>query len=99
MRRATGNAVAAVMAVVGTAALAAVLTGCRAQSVASQPAGATSGLQGTSAAAANGGGGGAPAANGAAGAGVDSDMNSVDGQLSGLDSALAQATQSPSDGG
>jgi hypothetical protein len=32
-------------------------------------------------------------------AGIDSDLNAVDGQLSGLDSALAQATQSPPDGG
>ena len=97
MRRATGKAVAAVMAVLCATALAVVLTGCRAQSVASQPAGGTSGLQGTSAA--TSAAGGAPAATDPAGAGTDSDLNTVDGQLSGLDSALAQATQSPSDGG
>ena len=91
------------MAVLCAVALAGVLTGCRAQASASQPPGSvTSPADATAAAvsgAGGGGGAGAPAATGPADAGVDSDLNSVDGQLSGLDSALAQATQSPSDGG
>lgn len=96
MRRATGKAVAAVMAVLCTVTLAGVLAGCRAQSVASQPAGSVADTTtGSAGSAADGG----PAATDPAEAGVASDLNAVDGQLSGLDSALAQATQSPSDGG
>lgn len=93
MRRAAGTAVACAAALLS----AALLAGCRGHEAAARPA---VGVE-TSATA------GAPA-NGAAGAGgasdpsdagLDSDLNAVDGQLSGLDSALAQATQSPSDGG
>lgn len=97
MRRATGNAVAALVAVLGTVALAGVLAGCRAQSTAAQPAGGVTSPADATAAAVSGAG--APSATSPANTGVDSDLNSVDDQLSGLDSALAQATASPSDGG
>lgn len=90
--------VAPVMAIVSAVALAGVLTGCRAQSSASQPAGVT-GPAGSVTSPADSATSPAGGAMGPAGAGVDSDLNSVDGQLSGIDSALAQATQSPSDGG
>jgi hypothetical protein len=62
------------------------------------PAG-TVGTAARGAGAAYGVGAGGPGATGPADAGVDSDLSSLDDQLSGLDSALAQATQSPSDGG
>jgi hypothetical protein len=105
VRRATGTAVAGVIAVL----CAVVLAGCQGHSVATQqvnsvvtpasgstattaPAAGATGS--TSAANANGANGAGPA-----GAGVDSDLSTVDGQLAGLDSAMAQATQSPSDGG
>ncbi|MBS2961407.1 hypothetical protein KGA66_00015 [Actinocrinis puniceicyclus] len=94
MKRATGRAVAAATSVLCATALAGVLAGCRAQSVASQPAGSVTSTAGVGAVPA-----GAPDGTTPAGAGVDSDLSAVDGQLSGLDSALAQATQSPSDGG
>jgi hypothetical protein len=83
------------MSVLCATALAGVLAGCRAQPDASQPAGAATTSVGTGAAVA----GDATGTDSGAGAGMDSDLNAVDGQLSGLDSALAQATESPSDGG
>ena len=92
MRRATENAVYPVMAVMCAMALAGVLAGCRSQASNLQPAGSVTSPTDSSAAAVSG-------AGGAGSAGVDSDLNSIDGQLSGLDSALAQATASPSDGG
>ena len=97
MRRATGTVVAGVMAVL----CAAVLAGCQGQSVAAQPVGGvvTPASGSTASAPSAGSASSAASANGPAGAGVDSDLNAVDGQLAGLDSAMAQATQSPSDGG
>jgi hypothetical protein len=92
VRRATENAVPRGMAVLCAVALAGVLAGCGSHASGLQPAGSVISPTDSSAAAVSGSGG-------AGGAGVDSDLNSVDGQLSGLDSALAQATQSPSDGG
>ena len=99
MRRAAGTAVAGVVAVL----CAAVLAGCQGHSVASQPVNSVVTPSGTSTAAGSAtGAAGAADLSGAtstAGAGVNSDLNAVDSQLSGLDSAMAQATQSPSDGG
>jgi hypothetical protein len=113
VRRAAGRSVAGVTAVLGPAVLcAAVLAGCRAHGAVSQqpadgvltpvsPSASTSAT--TSAAPVNGAAAVVSTATGGASApsdaGLDSDLNAVDGQLSGLDSALAQATQSPSDGG
>jgi hypothetical protein len=94
--------VAGVGAVLGSAVLCVtVLAGCRAHGAASQqPADGVLTPTSTSAVPANGAAGvGSGGASGPSGAGVDSDLNAVNGQLSGLDSALAQATQSPSDGG
>ena len=101
MRRAAGRSVAAISAVVGTAALCAtMLTGCQGHGAApAQPADGVLSPASTSAAPVTGAGAISGAASAPANAGVDSDLNAVDGQLSGLDSALAQATQSPSDGG
>lgn len=100
MRRATGTAVAGVIAVL----CALVLAGCQAHSAATQQVNSVvtpaSGSTATTAPAAGAtGAANADGANGPAGAGVDSDLSTVDGQLAGLDSAMAQATQSPSDGG
>lgn len=102
MRRAAGTAVAGVMAVL----CAAVLAGCQGHSVATQQVNSVVTPSGGSTAAAPAAGttgaaavSGANGAGGPADAGVDSDLNTVDGQLSGLDSAMAKATQSPSDGG
>ncbi len=89
----------------GAAALAAalcltVLGGCRGHGAGSRSVGgppaptATAAPPGAANATGAGSSGEAPSD-----AGVDSDLNAVDGQLSGLDSALAQATASPSDGG
>lgn len=93
MRRAGGTAAAALAA----ALCVTVLGGCRGHAAGSQSVGNPPAPTATTA---------APDATGAAAgdnapsdAGVDSDLNAVDGQLSGLDSALAQATASPSDGG
>lgn len=100
MRQASGRAVAAVLTVLCAAATAGALAGCGAQAASSRPASGVISPAGTPAAVSGAGAGaGAPAVTDPAGAGVDSDLNAVDGQLSGLDSALAQATQSPSDGG
>lgn len=109
MRRAAGRSVAGVTSVLGSAVLcAAVLAGCQAHgAVSQQPADGVltpvSPSATTSAAPVNGAGAVVSATTGGASApsdaGIDSDLNAVDGQLSGLDSALAQATQSPSDGG
>jgi hypothetical protein len=104
VRRATRAVVAGVVAVL----CAAVLAGCKGHSVASQPvngvvtptSGSTAAPAGSAAGAAGAGGtSSANGANGPSGAGVDSDLNAVDGQLSELGSAMAKATQSPSDGG
>ena len=104
MRRAAGTAVAGVVAVL----CAAVLAGCQGHAAASQPVSSVVTPSGTSSAGKVPGAGSANGAAGAAnansttepvGAGVDSELNAVDSQLSGLDSAMAQATQSPSDGG
>ena len=97
MRRAGGVAIAAVAA----ALCLTVLGGCRghadgSQSVGNAPTTASTGTAPAGAANVSGGGSGTAAP---ADAGVDSDLDTVDGQLSGLDSALAQATASPSDGG
>lgn len=92
MRRATGAAVAGVLAVV----CALVLSGCRDNSVASQSVNSVVTPSSTGAAAANGTADGAATS---APGDTDSDLNAVDSQLAGLDSAMAQATQSPSDGG
>ncbi len=113
MRRAAGRSVAGVTTVLGSAAVcAALLAGCRSHDAApQQPADGvlTPVSTGTgttpvpsTAAPVRGAGAANSATAGASApsdAGVDSDLNAVDGQLSGLDSALAQATQSPSDGG
>jgi len=104
VRRAAGAAVAGVMAMV----CAAVLAGCKGHAATSQSVSsvvspsATSTAAGVPAAGSATGGAGAAGANGStgpAGAGVDSRLNAVDSQLSDLDSAMAQATQRPSDGG
>ncbi len=104
MRRAAKAAVAGAVAL----SCAAVLAGCQGHSVASQRVGNVVTPSGTSAPAAPADAGSANGAAGAvggsgatspAGAGVDSDLNAVNSQLSALDSAMAQATQSPSDGG
>ena len=111
MRRAAGYSAARVTAVLGPALVCAVLlAGCGGHGAAvQQPANGVLAPTGpgptpaastdTSVAPLNGAAAVSGAASAPAGAGVDSDLNAVDGQLSGLDSALAQATQSPSDGG
>ncbi len=93
MRRATGAAVAGVMAVVCAVAL----SGCREHSLASRPANGVVTSTDTTAVppAGNANGSTASADTGAENFGLDA----VDSQLAGLDSALAKATQSPSDGG
>ena len=101
MRRAAGTAVAGVVAMM----CAAVLAGCQGHAAASQPVSGVVTPSGTSSAAAAPGAGsangaaGTASATGPAGAGVDSELNAVDSRLSDLDSAMARATQSPSDGG
>jgi len=101
VRRAAGAAVAGVVAVLCAAALA----GCQGHAAASQSVSSVVNPSATgTAAAAPGAGsaaGGAEAnsSTGPADAGVDSELNAVDSQLSDLGSAMAQATQSPSDGG
>ena len=112
MRRAAGKSAAgfgAVAALGSAVVCVALLAGCRAQAADSQPP-ADGVLTPASVSASAGTSTSAAPVNGAANlvsstpaapsdAGLDSDLNAVDGQLSGLDSALAQATQSPSDGG
>jgi hypothetical protein len=97
VRRAAGTAVAGVMAVL----CAAVLAGCQGHSVATQQVNSVvTPVGGGTASAPTTGAADVTGANGAnSPAGADSDLNTVDGQLSGLDSAMARATQSPSDGG
>lgn len=71
------------------------LAGCQGHAAASQSVDSVVSPSATSTAA-------MPAAGSAtvpSGAGADSELNAVDGQLADLDSAMAQATQSPSDGG
>jgi hypothetical protein len=78
--------------------VAVLLAGCRAQGVAAQPAGGV-GAPATAGAPPNGAAGAATSESAPSNAGLDSDLKTVDGQLSGIDSAMAQATADPSDGG
>jgi hypothetical protein len=97
VRRAPSVAVSCVAAVLS----AALLAGCRGHEAATQPPAVGIETSATAGAPANGaaGSGSGSGVSDPSDAGLDSDLNAVDGQLSGLDSALAQATQSPSDGG
>jgi hypothetical protein len=105
---------AAGAAAIGAVLCAAVLAGCQSHTAASQPdgvvpagasisstIGSTSSSSATYPAAPGGASagtvpGGGPAA--ASTSNIDSDLNTINQQLNGLDSALAKATQSPPDG-